>query len=222
MASRLSMVPRIAQRFGVHTRPHVVRLAAHLARRFGIFCLVVAALALLGSAPREVTLPVASFSGSWGADAAQGLVTSPAAPPGATVHTPDSSSIGRLAISFSATLPERLLAAAPHWLGWASVGVALVWLAPLLRTFAEGDPFAPGNGGRLRGIAGAAFVVTHVVPLLTPLTVALALHRLGASGWAPDWGFPVHTSLVFVLLLVLLAGALDVGRRLQVDSEGLV
>ncbi|GAB3463601.1 hypothetical protein GCM10027519_27950 [Kineococcus endophyticus] len=216
------MVPRIAQRFGVHTRAHAIRLCAHLARRLGIFCLVVAALLLLGSSSREVTLPVASFSGTWGTGEVQGLVTSPAAPPGATVHTPDTSSIGRLSISFPATTLERLLAAAPGWLGWASVGAALVWLAPLLRGFAEGDPFAPGNAGRLRGIAGAAFVVTHVVPLLTPLTAALALHRLGASGWTPDWGFPVHSSLVFVLLLFLLAGALDVGRRLQVDSEGLV
>lgn len=222
MAYRLSMVPRIAQRFGVHTRPHVMGLCAHLSRNIGIFCLVVAAGMLLTGPRAHLTLPVDPADTGLLAESADGLVTSPTPPVGSTVYAAEPNALGVTAMSFRATHLEGAVVAAAGWLTWASIGLALLWLAPLLRRFAAGDPFAAGNASRLRGIAGAAFVVTHVVPLLTPLTAALALHRLGASGWTPDWGFPVHSSLVFVLLLFLLAGALDVGRRLQVDSEGLV
>lgn len=221
MAYRLSMVPRIAQRFGVHTRPHVIGLCAFFSRRFGILFLVVAFFAALDRPGPTLTLPV-STTGASGSFDSDGLLIDPAAPGGATARMSDTGSVSDLSSTFHGTGLERAVAGAPHWLGYAAVGLALFWLAPLLRRFAEGDPFAPGNAGRLRGIAAAAFVATHVVPLLTPLTVAFALHRLGGSGWSAVWGSPVHTSLVFVLLLFLLAGALDVGRRLQADSEGLV
>ncbi|MEZ0492801.1 DUF2975 domain-containing protein [Kineococcus sp. TBRC 1896] len=219
MAYRLSMVPRIARRFGVHTRPHVITLCAFFSRRIGALCLVVAAAIALSPVPTSLDLPVTPSGGAV-TGTADGTVLYPAPPPGSTVRDEGSAVSPVLRVDGGAV--ERLLAAAGTPLAWTAVGVALVWLTPLLRRFAEGDPFAPGNAGRLRGIAVAALVATHVAPLLTPLATVLALHRLGGSGWSPAWGFPLHTSLVLVLLLFLLAGALDVGRRLQTDSEGLV
>lgn len=218
---RLSMAPRVAQRFGVHLRPHVIALSAFFARRVGILCLVVAAFLLFGLNSHDVDLPVGSVSGAMASDAASGEVTDPTVPAGATVTSPPGA--GAMLEVHSPWLIERWLAGAGTALEWACLGVAATWLSPLLRRFAEGEPFAPGNSARLRGIALAVLVATHVAPLLAPLATTVALHRLGMSDdFEPAWGFPVHTSLLFVALLLLLAGALRRGRDLQDDVAGLV
>ncbi|PRY13491.1 DUF2975 domain-containing protein [Kineococcus rhizosphaerae] len=213
MAYRLSMAPRIARRFGVHTRPHVIALCAFFARRIGILCLVVAALQAVNSGPES--LPVQGAGGP-------GTLISPIVPEGVAYVDGSANLDGIATITVDPTRLEGALAGGSLWLVWLCVGLGAIWSAALLRRFAEGDPFAPGNAQRLRSLAACVLVATHVAPLLKPLATHLVIARLGIGGLAPVWGSPVHPSLLVVLLLLLLAGALAEGRRLQLDSEGLV
>lgn len=215
---RLSMAPRVAQRFGVHLRPHMIALTAFMARRLAWLCLVAGALILMSPGGDDSYLPVQA---SGGYTAVNGTVTAPAVPRGVEVLVPVGESDPVLSVSSSPPGESRLARGATT-LGWLSVGAAAWWLGPLLRTFAAGDPFDRGNPRRLRLIALAVLVGTHVAPLLPPLAAHLALDRLGVDGFSPRWGFPVHTPILYVALLLLLAGALRQGRSLQDDMAGLV
>lgn len=220
MPYRLSMAPRVARRFGTHLRPHAIALAAFFALRIGRLCVVVGILLLLSTGDSAVHTPV-EVTGSYAVSSTDGVLLDPATPQGLTVAS--GGPFGSLAVQpATTTLPERVLAGAGPGLVWLCVGVAGAWLAPLLRRFAEGEPFAPGNARRLRLIAVAVLVATHVAPLTGPLATTLVLHRFGAEGLTAPWGLPVHVSLLVVLVLLLLAGALQQGRDLQDDVAGLV
>lgn len=221
---RLSMAPRVAQRFGVHLRPHMIRLCAFFAQRIGLLCAVFGLLGVLsafGSGPGQESFPI-RVDRSDSTTAADGALINPT-----TVRagmTVDATSTGT---GWNATVQltrvEHGLVTAREDLVTVCVGFGALWGAFLLRAFADGNPFHSKNPRWLRRMALALLVSTHVVPLLPPLALDLALHRLGAAAdFSPSWGWPLHSSLLFVALLLLLAGALRQGRSLQDDVAGLV
>jgi hypothetical protein len=221
---RLSMAPRVAQRFGVHLRPHVIRLCAFFAQRIGLLLVVVGllgALSAVGIGSGQESFPVEVLRSDQ-ASAADGAVINPAAVPAGLVVVRDSTPAGWTA-TVQLTRVEHGLVEAQRFLATICVGLAALWGAFLLRAFADGNPFHDKNPGWLRRTAWAVLVATHVVPLLSPLALDLALHRLGvAEDFGPWWGSLVHSSLLFVALFLLLAGALRQGRSLQDDVAGLV
>ncbi|WP_432561852.1 hypothetical protein [Kineococcus sp. SYSU DK003] len=219
MAHRPSTAPRVARRFGVHLRPHVMALCGFFAGRIGWWCVVVGTWLLVAPSGTATEQPVRPL-GDAGA-AVDGLVVDPPVPAGVEVRTMPTSD--PVLVLHPGSWLERGLAHGQTPLVWLCVGAAALWLAPLLRSFAAGEPFDRGNPRRLRGIAAAVLVAGHVAPWLPVLATELALRRLGMTGdWSPSRGLPVHTSLLFALLLLLLAGALRQGRTLQDDVEGLV
>jgi hypothetical protein len=221
---RLSMAPRVAQRFGVHLRPHVIRLCAFFAQRIGFLLVVVGLLGVLGAigiGPGQETFPVEVLRPDR-ATAADGALVDPATIRAGIAVDATSTPPGWTATVQLTGFEHGLLEARRH-LVRVCVGLAALWGAFLLRAFADGNPFHDKNPGWLRRMAWAVLVATHVVPLLPPLALDLALHRLGvADDFGPWWGWLVHPSVLFVALLLLLAGALRQGRSLQDDVAGLV
>jgi hypothetical protein len=221
---RLSMAPRVAQRFGVHLRPHVIRLCAFFAQRIGLLLVVVGllgAVSAIGIGTGPANFPI-EVNRTDQASAADGALIDPVAVR-AGLHVVEADTPTGWTATVQLTRTEHGLLEAQRHLVTTCVGLAVLWGAFLLRAFADGNPFHDRNPAWLRRMALAVLLATHVLPLLEPLALDLALHRLGVTEeFGPWWGSPVHSSILFVALFLLLAGALRQGRSLQDDLAGLV
>lgn len=137
--------------------------------------------------------------------------------------------------TFGAT--TALLASSPGWASLIAGGIALLVLIPVIRTTAEGRPFAPGNSRRLAAAAAATvagWVGATVGPYLaadavlrtieaTPRRAGLAMAEYDMpAGWlAPDLRLAWWPLLV-IALLACFAVATRHGARLADDVDGLV
>lgn len=132
-------------------------------------------------------------------------------------------------------LTERLLGTAPQWAALAAVGLAVLLLLPVVRTWSQARPFAPGNAARLAAAAGVLGLGWLLATALPPVAAA---HRLGhvrswstgpsdpglplPAGWLVPALHPSWWPLAFVALVLVLALATRRGARLAADTEGLV
>lgn len=121
-----------------------------------------------------------------------------------------------------------LAASAPLWLSLLVGGLVALLLVPVLRSWAQADPFAAGAAPRLAGAAAALLAGWGLVVVLPHLAArhVLATRAYGGppvpDGWlAAGWSVPLWP-LTVVALLGALAWATHRGRRLARDTEGLV
>ena len=181
----------------------------------------------LTHAHADVAVPVALHAGPGSPvpafDADQALVAVEGLPPGSRV-TADAEELTLRA--WDSTLLEQLLGRADSLVLGLGVAAGAYLLVPLLRSVQRGQPFAPGNAARVRGLAVVVLVVGICGPLLARLGSGVVLSRLGLTG--PDAvlspaGVPsVLDVLLTAALLAVLAEAFRRGEQLAEDVDGLV
>ncbi len=101
--------------------------------------------------------------------------------------------------------------------------VGALALAPVLRTIAEGRPFAPGNARRLTVLGVTVAVAGAVAPMLPAIAGFMVLERTGLAGprFASETG-PALTPILVGALVLALAAAFQIGERMTDDVRGLV
>lgn len=121
------------------------------------------------------------------------------------------------------SIGQRLLDLLPGLLLAALVVVGAVAIRRIARAIGDGDPFAPGQVGRLRLVAGLLMIGAPVVGVVDLFSrgAILAGTDLGGLPPATTLSFPALPVLVG-LCLALIAEAFKVGTRLREDVDGLV
>ena len=181
----------------------------------------------LTHAHADVAVPVALHAGPGSPveafDAEKAPVAVESLPPGSSV-TADAEELTLHA--WDSTLLEQLLGRADALVLGLGVAAGAYLLIPLLRSVQRGQPFAPRNSARVRGLAVVVLVVGIGGPFLARLGSGLVLTRIGQGG--PDAvlspaGIPsVLTVLLTAALLATLAEAFRRGEQLAEDVDGLV
>ena len=128
-----------------------------------------------------------------------------------------------------------VLSTSPVWAGLMADGAAPLVLIPVIRTTAEGRPFAHANDRRL-AVAAAVTAAGCVVATVGPFIAAHAVLRLieatlrcagfteyvMPAGWLVPDRRVAWWPLLVIGLLLWLAAATRQGTRLATDEDGLV
>ncbi|MFC4060843.1 hypothetical protein ACFOWE_21280 [Planomonospora corallina] len=143
----------------------------------------------------------------------------PTGPPGTPHLLP--SSFDRTLVISDPDLSQRFLLALPDLLLTVALGAIAVLLLLMLRSFREGEPFAPPNAWRLAAVGIALLgiaCIPHVEAIsLKALVSGSPLEDMGVhSGEDFDW------ALVTGFAVLALAEFFRQGSRLRADTEGLV
>ncbi|RSN64785.1 DUF2975 domain-containing protein, partial [Actinomadura sp. WAC 06369] len=117
---------------------------------------------------------------------------------------------------------ERVLIVLPGVTGAILFVVILERLLRMVRTFHDGDAFAPENARRLTAIAVAVLLTGTLVPLVAGLTAGALVDGTWAEEAARTGYEPSGLWVLVAILLFAVAGAFRHGTRLRADTEGLV
>ncbi len=228
----------------------VAVVLAWLVMAAGVGAIVTSLSNAVVDAPVEIGLPAPARSHvvlpcieGWSLDGASGCA--PAADPevwpgGAPLPAQQAGGIEGLVAgvdSSRASTVTTILAASPMWASLLAGGLVLLLLIPVIRSTAEGRPFASGNsrrwavstaivaGGWAVAAIGPYFAARQIIPVLesTPQYVTAAGEAFTLpAGWLVADLRIVWWPLLVIALLAVLAAATHRGARLAADTEGLV
>lgn len=124
----------------------------------------------------------------------------------------------------------RLLARSPVWIGLVAGGLVVLLLVPVIRSTAQGHPFADGNAARLAAATGVVATAWGAATLTWFLAADLAITRLEGlglpRGLGEGWVAPELRTVWWPLLVVAMLGthaaATRRGAALAAETEGLV
>lgn len=118
---------------------------------------------------------------------------------------------------------DYLLTLLPGLLAFALFVAGAVLVQRVMDQVSVGDPFAPGQVGRLRGLAALLLVGAPVHFFLNLSTNGAILTRQELGGLSPAMSLSFPVPPVFVgLVIAMLAEGFRTGGRLRADVEGLV
>lgn len=126
-------------------------------------------------------------------------------------------------VAWDSTRTEQALARGDYAVGGLGLLVGALALAPVLRSIAEGRPFAPGNARRIAVLAVTIAVAGSIAPMLPQVAGILVLERTGLAGPRfADAAAPALTPVLVGVLVLALAAAFRAGERMADDVRGLV